>query len=610
MSEELGLVQDFAVIMIVAGVVTLVFRHLRQPPVLGYLLVGLIVGPYTLPFPLVENADLVRNLADLGIILFLFSLGLEFSVSKLRRIGVTVLIIGGVEILSMFALGYGLGRIVMGWASLDSFFLGGALSISSSAIIVKVLKDLGRLNFISSQIVTGVLVLEDFAAVIILAILSGIATSGAIDLSDAGVLALKLLLFAVSSVALGTLFVPRLLGFASQFRSRETMLIISLALCFALAILSKSLGLSVAVGAFLMGAIIGESAHSPDVSRVLEPVRDMFAALFFVAIGMLIEIHLFEKFIFPALLVSAVFLVGKLVANTVGTFICGYSGKVPLKVGTSMGQMGEFSLVIAKEGRDLGVVGALLYPIIVMTTVVTALVSPYIIRYSDYLIERMGRITPKLLKSYLSYLGQWLETLRHNLSRSDEQSKAVRRATVVILIDLIIIVFLVAAGSLALRFVGRVAAALHLPALFVDPAISFTVILLCLPPIFSVWRAVRSIVERVVRQSVLHPALSRLRGEKVVRGVLCNSLMLLVLVAIAIPLVPLVVSLLQLKSLFSLVFPLAILVPVAYLLWNTLRSIHSGMETTFSRSLLGDSHEEIEGAQSEEKEEIEGEIGA
>ncbi|MDY6834614.1 MAG: cation:proton antiporter, partial [Chloroflexota bacterium] len=327
--EEVTLLRDIAIIMLSAGAVTLLFRRLHQPPILGYLIAGLIIGPFTIPLVYseisapVHDIDTIRHLADLGLVLLLFGLGLEFSWSKIRQVGTSVLLIGGIEILTMISLGYGLGR-ALGWAPTEAVFLGAALHISSSAVIVKILRDSGRLEFLSSKLIVGILVVEDFAAVAIIAILSGIGSTGTADIGEIGELMLRLVVFIVSSLVVGALLVPRIMKFTHRFHSKEAMLITSLGLCFGMALIGDLLELSAAIGAFLVGAIIADTEHSEEVAEIITPLRDMFAALFFVTIGMLIDLGDFTEFILPALIVTAVFLLGKTIANTTATFIAGY----------------------------------------------------------------------------------------------------------------------------------------------------------------------------------------------------------------------------------------------------------------------------------------------
>ena len=450
--EEFSLVRDFALIMVVAGVVTLVLRRLRQPPVLGYLLAGLVLSPYFVPFYSVNDIHSIGLLADIGLVLLLFGVGLEFGWSKIRQIGIAALIIGGVEIATMISLGYGLGRL-LGWSETDALFLGAAMHISSSAIIVKVLKDLGRFNLVSTRLVVGVLVVEDFAAVIIIALLSGIHSPGIAGIGNIPSLVLKVVIFGVVSLTLGAIFVPRIIAFTHRFNSRETLLIVSLGLCFALALISKELGLSVATGAFLMGALVGDTGQSEDVIEVMSPVRDMFAALFFVAIGMLIDISKFREFLVPALIVTVVFVVGKILSNTIGAIISGYAARDSLRVGMSMPQMGEFSLAVAKVGTDQGTLTAPLYPVIAVATTLTSVVYPFLTRYADAVGEFLERKSPRLLREYMVHLNDWALTIRKSFPRRSEEAREIQKKARTILINLLILIVIIIVGTFALQYV-------------------------------------------------------------------------------------------------------------------------------------------------------------
>ena len=244
--------------MAVAGGAVVVFKRLRQPSILGYLLAGILVGPFTFPNAPVTNIEIVRLLADLGLVLLLFAVGMEFGWRRIRQVGLGVLLIGSIEMLVMVSIGYQLGRL-LGWTPVEAIYLGSAMAISSSAILIKVLRDSGKLTTRVGKLVVGLLVVEDFVAVILLTLLSGLATSGATSFGDVGPLVLKLVLFTVASVALGAVFVPRLLSYINKFESPETLVLAALALCFALALIGEELGLSAAAGAFLIGAVIGDT---------------------------------------------------------------------------------------------------------------------------------------------------------------------------------------------------------------------------------------------------------------------------------------------------------------------------------------------------------------
>ena len=586
--EEFSLVKDFAVIMAVAGVVTLVFRRLHQPPVLGYIIAGILIGPYTLPIPPVTDVHIVRLLADLGLVLLLFGLGLEFSWSKIRQIGLAVLIIGGLEITTMISLGYGLGRI-LGWSPTDALFLGAALHISSSAIIVKVLRDLGRLEFLSSRLIVGILVVEDFAAVVIIAVLSGMASTGIADLSSVASLLLRLVIFVVTSLALGAAIVPRIMRFTSQFRSSEALLITGLGLCFAMALLSQYLGLSVAAGAFLMGSILGDTEQSEEVTEVVVPIRDMFAALFFVAIGMLINITQFRDFIGPAVIVSIVFMVGKIFINSLAASIAGYDGKTTLQVGMGMPQMGEFSLAIAKVGIDRGVLVAPLYPVIAVATALTSLVAPYITRSTEPVTKFLDTKSPKLLKAYLLNLSDWLQALRITFSRESEVAKRIKRMTNAILINLLMIVIVIGIGTFALQFVENVAYPFGVRQDIIAVLLGFLILVLCVPSVIFMWRNLRLLVDEASRHVLNRSATARMWRRDVLQVVLRGSIMTTVSILIFLWLIPFISRLFFIGS-FALSLPLLLLAFVIYLGFRSVRDIHSQLERTFSQILLGEEY--------------------
>ena len=317
--EDATLVRDFATIMAVAGIAIVIFQWLKQPPVLGYLLAGLIVGPYTLPLlnlpTPVTDTDSIHLMAELGFIMLLFAIGLEFGWRRIREMGLRVILIGTIEIFFMIALGYEVA-ILLGWSTTEAIFLGAALSISSSAIIIKVLRDTGLLNERHGALIVGVLVVEDFAAVILLSVLSGVATSGTANLGEVLTLMVRLGLFFVCALFIGALIAPRIIRFVARFKSREVMLVVSLAMCFGLALVGQQLHISAAVGAFIIGTVLGDTEYSDVLNNTIAPVRDIFSAIFFISIGMLIELSVLGQFIVPALIVAGVFMVGKIVAAT------------------------------------------------------------------------------------------------------------------------------------------------------------------------------------------------------------------------------------------------------------------------------------------------------
>jgi CPA2 family monovalent cation:H+ antiporter-2 len=281
------LLQDLAAVMLIAGVTTILCHRLKQPVALGYIIAGIILGPYT-PIEFVHDKDTIDNLGQIGVILLMFSLGLEFSFRKLTRVGASAFVAALLEIVLMIWLGYEMGR-AFGWNTMDSVFLGAMLSISSTTIIVKALGELGKTRESFAEVIFGILVIEDILAIVMLALLSGYATTGALHADEVGVEVLKLAVFFTVVLVLGFIFVPRLFDFVARFKSDEMLLVTALGLCFGVALVAAMNKYSVALGAFLIGAVIAEARQLHKIEELVAPLRDMFSAIFFVTIGMLID---------------------------------------------------------------------------------------------------------------------------------------------------------------------------------------------------------------------------------------------------------------------------------------------------------------------------------
>ena len=590
-AQEYALVRDFAIIMTVAGGAILLFRKLNQPPILGYLIAGVLVGPFTLPLiglpSPVANVDSIRLLADLGLVLFLFAIGLEFGWQRIRQMGLRVVLIGAIEITFMVALGYEIG-ILMGWTATEAFFLGAALSISSSAIIVKMLRDTGQMFRPHGRLIIGILVVEDFAAVILLSVLSAVGTTGATSIADVGLLSGKLVLFLLSCLVLGALFAPRLYGFVVRLKSQETLLIVSLALCFGLALVADRLGVSAAAGAFLVGTVLGDTDHSEELVRTMSPVRDIFAALFFVSIGMLIDPALIGRFIVPALIVASVFVVGKIVADTVGTFMTGHEGRTSLKVGTGMTQSGEFSLAMVKVGVDHAVVGPFLYPVIAVTTALTAIVYPLISASSDAMASFLERRSPRLMAQYVGALSGWLVSMRTIFNLSGDVAQQVRQSGRVIVANFGVIVVLLALGTFTLAYIEELATLARLREGIIGLVISGVVIVLCVPPAVFVWRAVQAMTD-ALSGAILGRGLTTFRvwGKTDLHSVLRDSILMALVVLLLIWSLPFVSGLIRLGA-FAAPLPVLILVGMLALTWRIIFKIHGTLEDTFRRTFLGE----------------------
>jgi len=443
-AHSVDLLTDLALILCVAAVTTLLFQRLRQPVVLGYLLAGVVVGPH-LPVPLFVDEPLTHTMSELGVILLMFSLGIDFSLRKLIKIAPTAGIVAVIQCSLMIWVGYLVAR-AFGWTVYEALFAGAALSISSTTIIVKVFaeqKVTGRL----AEIVFGVLIVEDLIAILLLTILTAVASGVGMS---AGALALtvgKLAGFLALLLVGGMLIVPRLMRAVVRLHSNETTVVAAVGLSFAFALLARWMGYSVALGAFLAGALVAESGAAKIIEHRIEPVRDVFAAVFFVSVGMLIDPHLVWQNLPAVLLLTLLVVVGNMVGVSIGTFITGYGVRTSVQAGLSMGQIGEFSFIITGVGLSLGVVRPFLYPIAVAVSVLTALTTPWLIRASGRLAAVVDRRLPHRLQTYASLYGAWVNGLRATPQHRTAWAR-IRHLVVLLIVDVALLAAIVIATAL------------------------------------------------------------------------------------------------------------------------------------------------------------------
>lgn len=397
---ETFLLCDLAVVMTIAAAMTLLCHRFRQPVVIGYLVAGFIIGPYTPPLTLVRDLDSIHAMAELGLVFLMFALGLEFCLPKLRKVWTSAILGASFEVLGMLGIGYFLGRF-FGWSYGDSIFLGAILSMSSTTIIIKVFMDLKLLKEDFAQVVFGILILEDIVAVLILSILSGIGASAGDKAFLFAASMSKVFLFIVLFIVFGLLLVPRFLHWVAAFKAKEMLGIVVLGLCLAGSFLATIFGFSVALGAFLIGVVIAASDEVTQVEDWIYPVRDMFSAIFFVSAGMLIQPHVLWEYKWPIIIITLATLLGKIVTDAAGSFLSGINLKTSFKIGVSLGQIGEFSFVIASLGASLKVTSGFFFPLAVAVSLLTTLCTPYLIRNTDSVVEILMRITPKSFQNTL-----------------------------------------------------------------------------------------------------------------------------------------------------------------------------------------------------------------
>jgi len=439
----LELLHDLAAVMLIAGVATIFCHRFKQPVALGYIIAGVIVGPYT-PIEFVHDPDTIRELGDIGVILLMFSLGLEFSFRKLTAVGASAFVAALLEITLMMWLGYEVGR-AFGWGTMNSVFMGAMLSISSTTIIIKALNELGKTREAFAEVIFGILVIEDILGIVMLALLSGFAKTGHLHAGEAGVDVLKLAVFFAMVLVVGFIFVPRLFDYVARFKSDEMLLVTALGLCFGVALVATMNNYSVALGAFLIGAVIAEARQLHKIEELVAPLRDMFSAIFFVTIGMLIDPKMLVQYWVPILLLSLLVVVGKVVTCSFGTFVGGRDLRTSLCVGMGLAQIGEFSFIIAQLGERLEVTSDFLYPIAVAVSVITTLVTPYLIRSTDPMVRGIDRVAPRGLMQALEVYTAWIGSFAEG--SANPVTLLVRRMGWQLLVNVLLTVGIFALGA-------------------------------------------------------------------------------------------------------------------------------------------------------------------
>ena len=391
-----ALISDLAVMLLTAGVVTILFNRLKLPLVLGYILAGFLVGPYMPWFITVTDSVSIETWSEIGIIVLMFGLGLEFNLHKLASVGGTALITALTEVLGMLVVGYLVGQ-AMGWSVMNSVFLGGMLSMSSTTIIIKAFDELGVRKESFAELVFGTLVIEDIAGIFMMIILSTVSVSknisGGALARQLGMLVLYLALWLI----LGIYILPSLLRKASAFMNDETLLIVSLGLCFGMVLLAEALGFSSALGAFLAGSLLAGTVHAERVEHLSSGIKDLFGSVFFLSVGMMIDPAMIVKYALPIVILTLVTVVGKLSISSLGVLLSGQTLRNAIHCGCSLAQIGEFAFIIASLGKELGVTSDFLYPIIVSVSVITTLTTPIFIKQSDRIYLFVKKLLPKKL---------------------------------------------------------------------------------------------------------------------------------------------------------------------------------------------------------------------
>ena len=402
MAELPDMIQDLALILIVAGVVTLIFKKLKQPLVLGYIVAGFLVSPkmpYTASVADMENVHLW---ADIGVMFLLFSLGLDFSFKKILKMGASPVISTCTIIFCMSMLGFSVGRL-FGWEQMDCIFLGGMLAMSSTTIIYKAFDDLGLRQQQFAGLVMSVLILEDILAIVMMVMLSAIA-QGNLEGGQMVESVARIVFFLILWLIVGIFAIPLFLRRVRSLINAEVLLVVSLGLCCAMAVISSKVGFSSAFGAFIMGSILAETIEAERIEKLVEPVKNLFGAIFFVSVGMLVDPKILVEYAIPIMLLVLTILIGQSVFGTFSFMLAGESLKSAMRCGFSMAQIGEFSFIIASLGLSLGVISDFLYPVVVAVSVITTFLTPYMIRLATPVYNNLEHRLPNKLVNSLNSL--------------------------------------------------------------------------------------------------------------------------------------------------------------------------------------------------------------
>lgn len=573
MHEPRTLLQDLALVLCVAAVTTVLFRRLRQPVLLGYLLAGVIVGPHV-RIPLFADMDRVHTLSELGVVLVMFSVGLDFSFRKLARVVPTAGIVGVIQISTMMSLGYLVGQ-AFGWSARQSIFAGAMLAISSTMVVAKVFAE-QRVAPSVTDTVFGVLVVQDLAAVLLLAVLTALSSGQGMPAAVLARTAGRLGGFLLVIVVVGFLVVPRAIRAVARLKSSETLLLASIGICFALALVAQKVGYSVALGAFLAGSLIAESGEAEQIEQLIRPLRDIFAAVFFVAVGMVLDPSVLLAHWLAAAVLVVVVIGGQIVSVSFGAFLSGRDLKTSVQAGMSLAQIGEFSFIIASVGVQSRAIDSFLYPVAVAVSVVTTFTTPWLVRASGPTATFIDRRLPKPLQTFVSLYGSWLEQLRAS-KLGARRAKSMGRLIRMLAVDVLLLAGLI------------VGTALGTPSLLTELDERFSVprdigrwvvlggaMLLAVPFLFGIVRLARTLGVRLAAAALPEAAEGKLDLAAAPRRALVVTMQFVIVLLVGIPLLAL--SQPFVSSRYAALFFASVLAVLGVAFWRSATNLHDHVQ--------------------------------
>ena len=467
MSTELApLIMDLALILIAAGIMTILFKRFKQPLVLGYIVAGLLISGYLVAYmpesigqymPSISDTENVELWAEIGIIFLLFGLGLEFSFKKLMKVGGTASITAITEVVSMLAVGFFVGYL-LGWNTVDSIFLGSMLALSSTTIIIKAFDDLKLRGQKFTNVVFGALIVEDLIAILMMVLIPAIVLAQSSLGTEMVTSIARMLFFLIICFVMGIAILPTVFKYIRKYMNDETLLVVGVGLCLGMVVLSVDNHFSSALGAFVMGSILAETIDGEKIEHVTKPIKDLFGAIFFVSVGMMLNPQVLIDYAVPIIVITLATIIGKAIFSSFGVLISGQNLKISMQSGFSLAQIGEFAFIIAGVGLSLGVTSDFLYPVVIAVSVITTFTSPYMIMYSGKAYNTFNKILPKKLAAFLNNYGTGNTTIN-----KDNLWKKVLKSNIMVIVIYTVILAAIALISITFispflneRFEGRI----------------------------------------------------------------------------------------------------------------------------------------------------------
>lgn len=472
MSHLPTLISDLALILISAGIITLIFKKLKQPLVLGYIVAGFVAGPHITFTPTVMDPANIQTWADIGVVFLLFALGLDFSFKKLMKVGGPAVIAAMTIIVGMVVLGLVVG-MAMGWERMDCIFLGGMLAMSSTSIIYKALNDLGLRTQRFAGLVLGILVIEDLVAIVLMVLLSTLAVSNNFEGMEMAYSIGKLLFFLLLWFVVGIYVIPTFFKRTKLLMNDEMMLIVSLGLCLFMVVFATQVGFSSALGAFVMGSILAETVEAEKIEHLVKPVKDLFAAIFFVSVGMMVNPEMIAEYIWPIVIITVTILIGQSFFGTLGVVLAGQPLRVAMQCGFCLTQIGEFAFIIASLGLTMKVTSGFLYPIVVAVSVLTTFLTPYMIRLAEPAYPFVEKHLPRRWKRFLERFASGTQVVNQESNWKKLLTSLLR---IVLIYSVVIIAELVLSFSFLVPFIKE-----HVPGIW-GAILSAVLIILAMSP--------------------------------------------------------------------------------------------------------------------------------